>query len=57
MLVETAAPAGYVLAEGSFFAFTVAPDGTLVGWDGPKAYELLCDGQVGVKVSTALCPA
>lgn len=48
VLVETAAPAGYVLAEGSF-AFTVAPDGTLVA--GGKAYELLCDGQVGVRVS------
>lgn len=50
VLVETAAPAGYVLAEGSF-AFTVAPDGTLVAGEGPKAYELLCDGQVGVRVS------
>lgn len=48
VLVETAAPAGYVLAEGSF-AFTVAPDGTLVA--GGKACELLCDGQVGVRVS------
>ena len=50
VLVETAAPAGYVLAEGSF-AFTVAPDGTLAAGEGPKAYELLCDGQVGVRVS------
>lgn len=50
VLVETAAPTGYVLAEGSF-AFTVAPDGTLVAGEGPKAYELLCDGQVGVRVS------
>lgn len=50
VLVETAAPAGYVLAEGSF-AFTVAPDGTLVAGEGPKAYELLCDGQIGVRVS------
>lgn len=48
VLVETAAPAGYVLAEGSF-AFTVAPDGTLVA--GGKACELLCDGQVGVRAS------
>ena len=50
VLVETAAPAGYVLAEGSF-AFTVAPDGTLVAGEGPKAYEPLSDGQVGVRVS------
>ena len=50
VLVETAAPAGYVLAEGSF-AFTVTPDGTLAAGEGPKAYELLCDGQVGVRVS------
>ena len=50
VLVEIAAPAGYVRAEGSF-AFTVAPDGTLVAGEGPKAYELLCDGQVGVRVS------
>lgn len=50
VLVETAAPVGYVLAEGSF-AFTVAPDGTLAAGEGPKAYELLCDGQVGVRVS------
>ena len=49
VLVETAAPAGYVLAEGGF-AFTVAPDGTLVAGEGPKAYEPLCDGQVGVRV-------
>ena len=49
VLVETAAPAGYVLAEGSF-AFTVAPDGTLVAGEASKAYELLCDGQVGVRV-------
>lgn len=48
VLVEIAAPAGYVLAEGSF-TFTVAPDGTLVA--GGKACELLCDGQVGVRVS------
>ena len=48
VLVETAAPAGYVLAEGSF-AFTVTPDGTLAA--GGKACELLCDGQVGVRVS------
>ena len=50
VLVETAAPAGYVLAEGSF-AFMVTPDGTLAAGEGPKAYELLCDGQVGVRVS------
>lgn len=50
VLVETAGPAGNVLAEDSF-AFTVAPDGTLVAGKGPKAYELLCDGQVGVRVS------
>lgn len=55
VLVETAAPAGYVLAEGSF-AFTVAPDGTLVAGEGPKAYELLCDGQVGVRVSDDSLP-
>lgn len=50
VLVETAAPAGYVLAEGSF-TFVVAPDGTLVAGEGPKAYEPLSDGQVGVRVS------
>ena len=48
VLVETAAPAGYVLAEGSF-TFVVAPDGTLVAGEGPKAYEPLSDGQVGVR--------
>ena len=37
VLVETAAPVGYVLAEGSF-AFTVAPDGTLAaGGQGLRA--------------------
>ena len=36
VLVETAAPAGYVLAEGSF-AFTVAPDGTLVAGARPTS--------------------
>lgn len=50
VLVETAAPAGYVLAGGSF-TFVVAPDGTLVAGEGPKAYEPLSDGQVGVRVS------
>lgn len=50
VLVETAAPAGYVLAEGSF-TFVVASDGTLVAGEGSKAYELLSDGQVGVRVS------
>lgn len=55
VLVETAAPAGYVLAEGSF-TFVVAPDGTLVAGEGPKAYEPLCDGQVGVRVSDDPAP-
>ena len=55
VLVETAAPAGYVLAEGSF-AFTVAPDGSLVAGEGPKAYEPLSDGQVGVRVSDDPAP-
>ena len=50
VLVETVVPVGYVLAEGSF-AFTVAPDGTLAAGEAPKAYELLCDGQVGVRIS------
>ena len=50
VLVETAAPAGYVLAEGSF-TLVVASDGTLVAGEGSKAYELLSDGQVGVRVS------
>lgn len=53
VLVETAAPAGYVLAEGSF-TFVVASDGTLVA--GGKAYELLSDGQVGVRVSDDPAP-
>lgn len=55
VLVETATPAGYVLAEGSF-AFTVAPDGTLVAGEGPKAYEPLCDRQVGVRISDDPAP-
>lgn len=55
VLVETAAPAGYVLAEGSF-TFVVAPDGTLVAGEGPKAYEPLSDGQVGVRVSDDPAP-
>lgn len=55
VLVETAAPAGYVLAEGSF-TFVVAPDGTLVAGEGSKAYELLSDGQVGVRVSDDPAP-
>ncbi len=54
-LVETAAPAGYVLAEGSF-TFVVASDGTLVAGEGPKAYEPLSDGQVGVRVSDDPAP-
>lgn len=55
VLVETAAPAGYVLAEGSF-TFVVAPYGTLVAGEGPKAYEPLSDGQVGVRVSDDPAP-
>ena len=55
VLVETAAPAGYVLAEGSF-TFVVGPDGTLVAGEGSKAYELLSDGQVGVRVSDDPAP-
>lgn len=55
VLVETAAPTGYVLAEGSF-TFVVAPDGTLVAREGPKAYEPLSDGQVGVRVSDDPAP-
>lgn len=55
VLVETVAPAGYVLAEGSF-TFVVAPDGTLVAGEGPKAYEPLSDGQVGVRVSDDPAP-
>ena len=55
VLVETAAPAGYVLAEGSF-TFVVAPDGTLVAGEGHKAYEPLSDGQVGVRVSDDPAP-
>ena len=55
VLVETAAPAGYVLAEGSF-TFVVAPDGTLVAGEGSKAYELISDGQVGVRVSDDPAP-
>lgn len=55
VLVETAAPAGYVLAEGSF-TFVVASDGTFVAGEGPKAYELLSDGQVGVRVSDDPAP-
>lgn len=55
VLVETAAPTGYVLAEGSF-TFVVAPDGTLVAGEGPKAYEPLSDGRVGVRVSDDPAP-
>lgn len=55
VLVETAAPAGYVLAEGSF-TLVVASDGTLVAGEGSKAYELLSDGQVGVRVSDDPAP-
>ena len=55
VLVETAAPADYILAEGSF-TFVVAPDGTLVAGEGPKAYEPLSDGQVGVRVSDDPAP-
>lgn len=37
--------------------FTLSPaDGTLAAGEGPKAYELLCDGQVGVRVSDDSLP-
>ena len=47
-------------ADGTALAgatFTLSPaDGTLAAGEGPKAYELLCDGQVGVRVSDDSLP-
>ena len=49
-LEETVAPAGYALVSGPL-TLSVAVDGTLELLDGPAAYELLPDGQVGVRLA------
>ncbi|WP_407417374.1 SpaA isopeptide-forming pilin-related protein, partial [Paratractidigestivibacter faecalis] len=49
-LEETVAPAGYALVSGPL-TLSVAADGTLELLAGPAAYELLPDGQVGVRLA------